>query len=86
MLSEYKTKNESPFEKLFTNLDETMSFLSQTPVIDIHRLATLYSTVTDERLWRCRELVSERNAVISNDQAEILLDSEEVSLQGEFVL
>lgn len=63
-----------------------MSFLSQTPVIDNQRLATLYSTITDERLWRCSELVAPRDAVISNDQAEILLDNEEVSLQGEFVL
>ena len=63
-----------------------MSFLSQTPVIDIPRLATLYSTITDERLWRCGELVAQREAVASNDQAEILLDNEEVSLQGEFVL
>lgn len=59
-----------------------MSFLSQTPTINIQRLATLYSTVTDERLWRCSELVAQRDAVISNDQTEILLDNEEVALQG----
>ena len=42
--------------KILANLDEFMSAVERTPFIDTSLLKHVYTTATDEQLWRTREV------------------------------
>lgn len=64
-----------------------MSHLSQNAIINTQELVRLYTTVTDERLWKCNQLVNTSGATQPSENSEyMILNSEEVLLQNEYVL
>jgi len=47
---------------MFNNLDEVMSHLSQAPIINTEHLVNLYTTITDDRLWKCDKIISSKSS------------------------
>lgn len=57
ILSQYLGQNENPLTSILTNLDEFMNQVARSPLIDTKLLENIYTTVTDEMVWRTDKVI-----------------------------
>lgn len=74
--------------KILVNLEDLMTTLGSSPFFNTQILADIYTTVTDDRVWKLDRIISSLDQLSHQKEtnADMIVDFDSIKLQGQYIL